>query len=73
MEQPPVQIGQYVLGKNLGIGAFGKVRLVVMVTQGDTQSDHRYLWGTDVCLVITGSWSDTRLILVMYDQLLDDG
>jgi len=26
MEQPPVQIGQYVLGKNLGIGAFGKVR-----------------------------------------------
>lgn len=22
---PPVQIGQYVLGKNLGIGAFGKV------------------------------------------------
>lgn len=39
MEQPPVQIGQYVLGKNLGIGAFGKVRLVVMVTQGDTQSE----------------------------------
>mmetsp|Transcript_42372 Transcript_42372/g.76401 ORF Transcript_42372/g.76401 Transcript_42372/m.76401 type:complete len:692 (-) Transcript_42372:86-2161(-) len=27
MEQPPVQIGQYVLGKNLGIGAFGKVKL----------------------------------------------
>ena len=27
MEQPPVQIGQYVLGKNLGIGAFGKVRM----------------------------------------------
>jgi 5'-AMP-activated protein kinase catalytic alpha subunit len=27
MEQPPVQIGQYLLGKNLGIGAFGKVRL----------------------------------------------
>ena len=24
---PPVQIGQYVLGKNLGIGAFGKVSL----------------------------------------------
>jgi hypothetical protein len=22
---PPVQIGQYILGKNLGIGAFGKV------------------------------------------------
>ena len=27
MEQPPVQIGQFILGKNLGIGAFGKVRL----------------------------------------------
>mmetsp|Transcript_37624 Transcript_37624/g.80304 ORF Transcript_37624/g.80304 Transcript_37624/m.80304 type:complete len:698 (-) Transcript_37624:117-2210(-) len=27
MEQPAVQIGQYVLGKNLGIGAFGKVKL----------------------------------------------
>jgi len=27
MEQPPVQIGQYILGKNLGIGAFGKVKL----------------------------------------------
>jgi hypothetical protein len=26
MEQPPVQIGQFILGKNLGIGAFGKVR-----------------------------------------------
>ena len=26
MDQQPVQIGQYVLGKNLGIGAFGKVR-----------------------------------------------
>ncbi|KAL7458876.1 hypothetical protein ACHAWC_010593 [Mediolabrus comicus] len=24
---PPVQIGQYILGKNLGIGAFGKVKL----------------------------------------------
>lgn len=27
MEQPAVQIGQYILGKNLGIGAFGKVKL----------------------------------------------
>ena len=27
MEQPAIQIGQYILGKNLGIGAFGKVRL----------------------------------------------
>jgi hypothetical protein len=35
MEQPPVQIGQYVLGKNLGIGAFGKVRLIFVV---DTSS-----------------------------------
>lgn len=26
MDQQPVQIGQYVLGKNLGIGAFGKVK-----------------------------------------------
>ena len=25
MDQQPVQIGQYILGKNLGIGAFGKV------------------------------------------------
>ena len=25
MDQSPVKIGQYVLGKNLGIGAFGKV------------------------------------------------
>jgi hypothetical protein len=25
MEQAPVQIGQFILGKNLGIGAFGKV------------------------------------------------
>jgi hypothetical protein len=29
MDQPPVKIGQYILGKNLGIGAFGKVRLSV--------------------------------------------
>jgi hypothetical protein len=27
MDQAPVKIGQYVLGKNLGIGAFGKVSL----------------------------------------------
>jgi hypothetical protein len=26
MDQAPVQIGQFILGKNLGIGAFGKVR-----------------------------------------------
>eukprot|EP00978_Attheya_sp_CCMP212_P006169 scaffold13869_cov69-Attheya_sp.AAC.4 len=26
MEHTPVQIGQFILGKNLGIGAFGKVR-----------------------------------------------
>jgi len=29
MEQAPVKIGQYVLGKNLGIGAFGKVSELV--------------------------------------------
>jgi hypothetical protein len=28
MEQAPVQIGQFILGKNLGIGAFGKVRII---------------------------------------------
>ena len=27
MDQAPIKIGQYVLGKNLGIGAFGKVSL----------------------------------------------
>jgi hypothetical protein len=26
MDQAPVQVGQFILGKNLGIGAFGKVR-----------------------------------------------
>ena len=26
-EQAPVQVGQFILAKNLGIGAFGKVRL----------------------------------------------
>jgi hypothetical protein len=26
MDQTPIQIGQFILGKNLGIGAFGKVR-----------------------------------------------
>jgi hypothetical protein len=25
MDQQPIQIGQFILGKNLGIGAFGKV------------------------------------------------
>lgn len=41
MEQPPVQIGQYVLGKNLGIGAFGKVRLAV---GGDDDQLTSLLW-----------------------------
>jgi len=27
MDQPPVQIGEYILGKNVGIGAFGKVKI----------------------------------------------
>eukprot|EP00980_Cylindrotheca_fusiformis_P011914 scaffold2830_cov131-Cylindrotheca_fusiformis.AAC.35 len=27
MDQAPVQIGQFIMGKNLGIGAFGKVRI----------------------------------------------
>ena len=34
MEQPPVQIGQYILGKNLGIGAFGKVRMRLCLVIG---------------------------------------
>mmetsp|Transcript_21099 Transcript_21099/g.26075 ORF Transcript_21099/g.26075 Transcript_21099/m.26075 type:complete len:712 (+) Transcript_21099:271-2406(+) len=34
MEQPPVQIGQYVLAKNLGIGAFGKVKLATHAITG---------------------------------------
>lgn len=34
MEQPPVQIGQFVLGKNLGIGAFGKVKLASHAVTG---------------------------------------
>lgn len=35
MEQAPVQIGQFILGKNLGIGAFGKVRFVVSISPDD--------------------------------------
>mmetsp|Transcript_26942 Transcript_26942/g.75756 ORF Transcript_26942/g.75756 Transcript_26942/m.75756 type:complete len:718 (+) Transcript_26942:358-2511(+) len=34
MEQPPVQIGQFILGKGLGIGAFGKVKLATHVVTG---------------------------------------
>jgi len=34
MEQAPIQIGQYVLGKNLGIGAFGKVKLATHTLTG---------------------------------------
>lgn len=34
MDQAPVQIGQYVLGKNLGIGAFGKVKLATHCITG---------------------------------------
>ncbi len=32
MDEAPIQIGQYILGKNLGIGAFGKVRCIVSST-----------------------------------------
>ncbi len=39
MDQAPIKIGQYVLGKNLGIGAFGKVSeshlLVCLMPCGD--------------------------------------
>jgi hypothetical protein len=31
MDQAPIKIGQYILGKNLGIGAFGKVGCVVIL------------------------------------------
>jgi 5'-AMP-activated protein kinase catalytic alpha subunit len=34
MDQAPVQIGQFILGKNLGIGAFGKVKLATHVVTG---------------------------------------
>eukprot|EP00934_Nitzschia_sp_Nitz4_P006442 Nitzschia sp. Nitz4//scaffold35_size145790//57757//60038//NITZ4_003022-RA/size145790-augustus-gene-0.115-mRNA-1//1//CDS//3329549100//6432//frame0 len=34
MEQAPVQIGQFILEKNLGIGAFGKVKLATHVVTG---------------------------------------
>jgi 5'-AMP-activated protein kinase catalytic alpha subunit len=34
MDQAPVKIGQYVLGKNLGIGAFGKVKLATHSVTG---------------------------------------
>jgi hypothetical protein len=30
-EQAPVQVGQFILGKNLGIGAFGKVSIMVLI------------------------------------------
>jgi len=33
-EQAPVQVGQFILAKNLGIGAFGKVRLLVLASRG---------------------------------------
>mmetsp|Transcript_16373 Transcript_16373/g.25442 ORF Transcript_16373/g.25442 Transcript_16373/m.25442 type:complete len:726 (+) Transcript_16373:695-2872(+) len=34
MEQVPVQVGQFILGKNLGIGAFGKVKLATHAVTG---------------------------------------
>jgi len=34
MDQAPVQIGQFILGKNLGIGAFGKVKLATHAVTG---------------------------------------
>ena len=37
MDQAPVQIGQFILDKNLGIGAFGKVR-----------SSDTYMWNESV-------------------------
>eukprot|EP00815_Leptocylindrus_aporus_P011166 CAMPEP_0116056302 /NCGR_PEP_ID=MMETSP0322-20121206/3944_1 /TAXON_ID=163516 /ORGANISM="Leptocylindrus danicus var. apora, Strain B651" /LENGTH=573 /DNA_ID=CAMNT_0003540115 /DNA_START=259 /DNA_END=1981 /DNA_ORIENTATION=- len=34
MEQAPIQIGQFILGNNLGIGAFGKVKLATHCITG---------------------------------------
>ncbi|GAX12524.1 5'-AMP-activated protein kinase, catalytic alpha subunit [Fistulifera solaris] len=34
MDQTPIQIGQFILGKNLGIGAFGKVKLATHAVTG---------------------------------------
>ncbi|CAJ1940312.1 unnamed protein product [Cylindrotheca closterium] len=34
MDQAPIQIGQFILGKNLGIGAFGKVKEATHVVTG---------------------------------------
>mmetsp|Transcript_15120 Transcript_15120/g.28448 ORF Transcript_15120/g.28448 Transcript_15120/m.28448 type:complete len:723 (-) Transcript_15120:60-2228(-) len=34
MDQAPIKIGQYILGKNLGIGAFGKVKLATHCVTG---------------------------------------
>ena len=41
-EQAPVQVGQFILAKNLGIGAFGKVRLYCCLDKGvvDTVTLH---------------------------------
>jgi 5'-AMP-activated protein kinase catalytic alpha subunit len=36
MDRAPVQIGQFILGKNLGIGAFGKVKLATHAVTGHT-------------------------------------
>jgi hypothetical protein len=47
MEQAPVQVGQFILGKNLGIGAFGKVRNRLMTRPEDLDilsQDRRLAW-----------------------------
>ena len=33
-EQAPVQVGQFILAKNLGIGAFGKVSRIQLLMDG---------------------------------------
>jgi hypothetical protein len=38
-EQAPVQIGQFILAKNLGIGAFGKVGMIVLIWKNDPDVD----------------------------------
>ena len=56
MEQAPVQIGQFILGKNLGIGAFGKVRAVVVVAElQSTDEDDMTSSALDACVAFSRS------------------
>jgi hypothetical protein len=61
MDQAPVQIGQFILGKNLGIGAFGKVRIMPIadhlswagsLTSHNITQDHPMIAGISRLLVL---------------------